>query len=376
MEFVPPPPGNPRHFTAPQEAEAYSLFQRALLTEDSLAQPWPPQQAPFEFHTEQRCRNLIDTASGLLPYKEFIERWQILQRGTAIANEVLSPIHELTPQTQHTYSEAHYNLVLEMLWMWLLDETLDHSPTLALACEPLLARISHRIAPYNGGVSSIAGLREPLHPQLMPLWEAIAAVLDEYNRTDVRPAGPLFCAYMDKYLMGYLSVHQEFTWPAYLEHRTFNGGYWSTLLHAATAFGWGDKQLLTDIQQSCGDLVATHSVVGAIANDLLGLEKDMEEGVTGACSVYKSAFGLPGEADAIPHLVTWYNSRLEQVFEGYMEAKSSAQRVVAFAALRVAWANVALYKLFQPIYRGTLLRSSLGNLGERPLLVDHFCQYP
>ncbi len=362
MEFVPPPPGNPRHFTAPQEAEAYSLFQRALLTEDSLAQPWPPQQAPFEFHTEQRCRNLIDTASGLLPYKEFIERWQILQRGTAIANEVLSPIHELTPETQHTYSEAHYNLVLEMLWMWLLDETLDHSPTLALASEPLLARISHRIALNNGGVSSIAGLREPLHPQLMPLWEAIAAVLDEYNRTDVRPAGPLYCRYMDRYLRGYLSVHRTFTWTQYLEHRLFNGGCWATVLHTATCLVWEQPELVRQIQQ-CGEVLEAYSVVGGVANDLMGLEKDLEEGVTGACSVYKAEHNLEDEAAAIPYLVEWCNLRLNELFNAFLCADAQVHRVVLFASLRVVASYVTLYKRFQAMYRGTLLRSSLGELG-------------
>jgi hypothetical protein len=244
-----------------------------------------------------------------------------------------------------------------MLWLWLLDDTLDAAPELSACCGELIDRVAALIEHQNDGGSPLVPPR-PTQPILLDVCKGIEALLEEYHsKVSVRPTGPLFCQSMRAYLNGYRKTHAHFTdWNEYLLHRTYNGGLWSTLLHTSVFHTDSGE---TQFNCKHRGLLERFSVIGGLANDLFGLEQDRLEGVATGTDVLLRCLDLQGDDQAARKLIEIHNDTVDDLWGAFHSATDPTGQLLLFAALRTAWAARILHQEVNLIYPGALLRKSL-----------------
>jgi hypothetical protein len=337
--------------------ELRNIYKACRINTTSVSERFAPTRVSLAADTAARVRHLLESHPDIARFTAFFTRRRIPERAILVANETLGSTANLAPLELQRYRDAHYGLVVEMLWMWLLDDTLDASPELSACCGELIDRVAALIEHQNDGGTPVVPER-PAHPVLLDVCKGIEALLDEYHsQVSVRPTGALFCQSMRAYLNGYRNTHGHFSdWNQYLLHRTYNGGLWSTQLHTAV---FHTDSAATEFHCKHRELLERFSVIGGLANDLFGLEQDRLEGVATGTDVLKRCYDLCDDVQAARKLIEIHNDTVDELWGAFHNATDASEQLLLFAALRTAWAARILHQEVNMIYPGALLRSSL-----------------
>lgn len=350
------------------EEELDELIDACLITPRGLDRCPPPSPVACANEHAAVVRAFVAATPAFAPFRGLVERRKVIERALVVANEALGGTRGLAEHERSAYREAHLAFVLEMLWMWVLDETLDGSPREAARSGDTLRRIAARIARAHDGAPP--AVRPPVVHAAAGQGELVACVsstLDRYERTSPlhRPSGALFCRAMERYLRSQRAVHHRFaSWAAYEEHRAYNSGLWSTTLHAAAFLrhrSGVEHAGLCRLSARHMALVQRYCIIGALANDLFGLRKDLEEGVATSVSVLRAQLERQGgEAEVVQGLVRYHNERLQELAGELRATSDPLAQLLLYAALRAAWSVRRLHEDHRDVYDPAALRAYLG----------------
>lgn len=338
------------------EESARQLYQGCRIDRVSLGMSLSPSLSNCEEATLVRVERFVRTSPALTHFVGFIAKRKILQRALLVATEALGPPSELAPAQQNFYEEVHHAFVLEMLWMWILDDCVDRRRDASGIQRGFLLQLDGRLGSGPFARDSRTALAPTYSVQ-----EALFAVAAEYNLTPARsrPRGALIRYAMRRFLLSYLSVHgRAQSWQTYTVHRSYNSGLWSTIAHSANYhLQFLGHAAAPSFAMGYSSLIEKHALIGAIANDLFGLSKDLEEGVETSFTILRRIRSPQAtDQEIVTELVEEHNARLDALFRDYKAAKGSSKRkVILHSALRTCWAVRVLHHQFADIYASSLL---------------------
>lgn len=351
-------------------ADAEQLFERCLITRQNLAAVCARGFVAHEAEHLRDLRSFVAADPATRGFRRLIDEQQILERAAVVAGEALGTSDHLAPRDLIAHRRTHRAFMLEMLWMWVLDDTLDVAAERARSSTGLLCGLAGRMsAVLRGGVT--ASTSSPLaadKSRQAELAHCILAVFTAYAQTpeEFRPAGPTCAVMMEEFLASYARVHRPFmSWAEYVAHRSYNSGLWSTTLHTAACFGpriGVDVRALADLSPEHVALIRRHCFIGALANDLFGLDEDLQHGIGTSFAVERAVTSPRIDDDAVVlRLVARHNERLRELMSCLHADRDPVTRLLLYAALRSAWAVRVLHHEAASVYRATTLHRVLGS---------------
>lgn len=341
--------------------------------------------------TSRAALAAFTSAHPILTDLPIIHERKVVERAMIIATGALGPDAGLSEAQIARKSAYHLTLVAQAFSGWILDDTIDRNTKAD-------ARVLKDLTDFYRGLlrgdalmpSREEALRDDcLRSDIVPTFPQVLALLAAWQRRLLRGTrlsldpSTLFGHLTAGFVESCANVRQDFdSLEDYFTYRTVGGAlgfiglcgaHWFCELHGLSA----DE--LDEERTRYQPLVERYALIGALSNDLIGYDKDVQEGVTTAVTVARRY--LPSTDSADDHtlmqtfalLFAHHNALLRELSVKRRESQRGVEQALLTGLLASAHAMCVLHHEYRAIYASpTFDRALLRVLRERELTNDPF----